>query len=258
MIKTSDVIEFLPLEFASWLECHSFFSNIPVVVLEVGNIATELAAKQSVMTIKNGKRGAAVVIPQLLADDLYPNLAFGPMKLRPAFFVYEVPELNHDANGTLKSARRIAREIVKVVKPLRLIGLATDMVPDSPAIEPLNIPKVEGEKKFVGYQVNFTCEEADDEPLSQVATPLFEKNPLDSTQLVMTCDTPGAQIWFTTDDTLPVPTDKKPSSTATLYSTPVQVPEFGFTVRALAVKEGAVASSPNRAGVTLTEITNER
>ncbi len=258
MIKTADVIDLLPTELAAWLECHSFFSTITIVVIETGNIASEVAAKQAMIAMKNGRRGACVVIPQLVADDMYANVAFGPMKLRPAFNVYEVPELNNDANGTQKSARRIAREIVKVVKPLRLIGLVTDMVAETPTIEPLNIARAEGEKKIVGYQVNFSCEEADDEPLSQVATPLFSKDPDDAAQLVLTSETEGAQIWYTTDDTLPVPTDKQASSTAQLYGSPIAVPETGFTIRALAWKEGSVTSCPNRAIINLIEIINER
>ena len=103
MIRAIDVIDLLPGELAARLQCDPFFADIPVIVVESGNVATELARKQAVITEKSGKRGVAVIVLQCLADDTDANVNFGPMILRPAFQVVEQVELNNDPNGTGKS-----------------------------------------------------------------------------------------------------------------------------------------------------------
>jgi hypothetical protein len=46
-----------------------------------------------------------------------------------------------DANGTGKSARKVARRLVQIFKSTRLDGLTTDWECDKPALEPLNLKK---------------------------------------------------------------------------------------------------------------------
>jgi hypothetical protein len=251
MITALDTIDLLPGELAAALESDPFFADIPVVVVEKGNVLSEVAKRTAVITAKGGKRGVSVFVLQVIGDDEMPNVNFSPMTLRPAFQVVENVELNTDANGTGKSARRVARKIRDVIKALRLVGLTTDFVPDRPAIEPITLAK-ELSENVVVYQVNFLTYEADSEAISQCEMPQIAAFEADTPQIQLTCGTEGAQIWYTTDDSFPTPTDRAGNSTAQLYGTPIDVPVVGFIIRCMAVKEGLIGSPVNRAHVDYT------
>jgi len=241
-IGALDVIDRLPFELQARLEADEYFGDIPVVVAEEGNVAQELARKQAVITEKSGKRGVAVVVLQVLADDPYPNVAFGSLALRPAFQVVENVELNRDANGTGKSARQVARRIRDVIKPLRLAGLTTEFAPDRPCIEPVEIA---GELGGVvkAYQVNFITYEADSEAVEMVSEPQFGQ---EGGAFTLSCATAGAEIWYSTDDSYPAP--GRPGSAK--YEGPVSV-SGELTVRAAAFKAGLIGSSVARATIEI-------
>jgi hypothetical protein len=257
MINAIDVIDLLPGELAARLECDPFFSDIPVVVAEKGNIAAETARKQAVITARNGKRGVAVIVLQMVADDDEPEIDFGSMLLKPAFQVVENVELNNDSSGTGKSARKVARRIRDVVKCLRLVGLTTDFNAGRNCIEPVSLSADLG-ANVVAYQVNFTTYEADAESISQVSTPQFAEDAGSSPAVDLLCATVGAQVWYTLDDTFPAPPDSVQGSTAQLYSSPIPIPPQGFTIRAAAYLSGFVASQVNRAAVNVEEIINQQ
>jgi hypothetical protein len=242
MIETLDIIDRLPFELQARLEGDDFFSDIPVVVAEEGNIKLELGRKQAVITAKSGHRGVAVVVLQVVADDDFPNLQFGPMTVFPAFQVIENVELNRGANGTQKSARKVARRIRDVIKCAGMIGLVKNMQADKPAIEPVDLGAELGDQ-VKGYQVNFKCLEASAQDLAQVAIPQFA--PVQGqAQFTITCETAGASIYYTVDDSYP-------TRAAALYAGPVGIPEAGLTVRACGYKAGMVASWVNRGTISL-------
>jgi hypothetical protein len=95
---TYNVIDKLPYELRDRLAADDFFAAIPVVVADKGNVKAQIAAKQAVVTSRVGKRGVAVVVLQIVADDPTNELATGPLLLRAAFQVVENVELNNDAN----------------------------------------------------------------------------------------------------------------------------------------------------------------
>lgn len=254
MINAIDVIDRLPYELQAALECDPFFADIPVVVAEKGNIKLEMEKKAAVITKKGGKRGVAVIILQMVADDTYPELSFGAMRLNPAFQIIESVELNNDESGTGKSARKVARRIRDVIKPLRLVGLTTDFVAEQNCIEAITIAD-DMAKKLVAYQVNFYTFENDSERISQVSMPQYS---LVNGQLQLTSGTDGADIYYTTDDTFPGSPDIIAGSTAKLFSGPIDVPAGGFTVRAAAFLEGYIASQVNRAAVFPDHIENQQ
>lgn len=247
-IKAIDTIDALPNEMAAAIACDPWFADIPIVVAEKGNVTRTIAERQSAITEKGGKRGVAVIILQIIGEDEYPNVNFGPMALRVAFQIVENVELNNDPAGTGKSARKVARKLRDVIKPLRLMGLTTDFIPDKPNIEPVTLAEELG-KNIVAYQVNFVTYENDDEEISQCATPLFADAGTGTPQIAITSETEGAQVWFTTDDSFPTPTSANPNSTAQLYGVPVDIPETGAYFRAIAIKDGMVASQVNRAWI---------
>jgi hypothetical protein len=240
-----DVIDKLPTELQARLEADAFFADIPVIVADKGNVKLEMERRQSAITEKGGRRGVAVIVLQLVTDDDYPEVTFGPHTLRPAFQIVENTELNNDERGTRKSCRRVARKIHQIIKPLVLHGYATVFTADSPAIEPVNLASELGDK-LVAMQANFVTHEFDTEQLSQVATPEFAAGSGDVPELVMTCATEDAEIWYSTDGSYPAP--NRPGSIQ--YATPIAIPLAGFTVRACAYKADMVASEVFRAAIS--------
>lgn len=247
MIKSLDIIDRLPYELAAALEADAFFADIPVIVAEAGNVRLEMERKQALITSKSGHRGVAVIVLQMVGDDDAPEVTFGPMLLRPAFQVIENVEFNNDANGTRKSHRRVARRIVQVIKALGLIGMTTDFTADKPCIEPVNLEPDLG-ALVKASQVNFKTYEADTEELSQVATPQVTAFPDTTPKFQIACATDGAEIWWSADDSFTAPG----RAGAQLYTSPVDIPPGGLTVRAAAYKDGMVGSRVNRVMVMVT------
>ena len=197
----------------------------------------------------------AVLVLQIVADDDFPNLGFGPMTLRPAFQVIENVELNRDTNGTHKSARKVARRIRDVVKVCGMQGLVASIQTDKPCIEPVNLGEEMG-KLLKGYQVNFKCFEIPDKNMSQVQTPVFRSlmpagtSPGSSSaafQVVIDCATPEATIFYTLDDSYP----REGNPQAHVYADPIDVPVSGFILRACGYGAGMIASWVNRAEIVV-------
>ena len=245
-MKVTDILDRLPFELAARLESDPFFADIPVVVAVKGNLSQEYLQQQSVITEKSGKRGACVIVLQIAADDIYEGLPGGPMKLKPAFQVVENVELNNDDDGTKKSARKIARHIIKNVKLAGFRGLVQALKCAKPAIEPVDLKDM-GEQ-FVAEQVNFECQEFSDEPFNYCLPPVLTAGPAGN-QVSLASNTPGADLWYTTDDSFPYPGDKTrfPGSTSQLYAAPLTVvPGQPVVIRACAFLTGYIASSVER------------
>ena len=258
-MNAEDIIDLLPAEFAARLQCDPFFANIPVVVFEKGNLATEIAKAQAVITEANGKHGLAVIIPQLIANDLSNNLQFGPMTLFLTFQVIENVEQNNKAEtGTGISARKCARKIRDVIKNCNLIGLVQNMETQNPCIEPITIK--DQADNYVIYQVNFKCLEVSQQVITQVQMPTIAASGTPTAPtFTLACATPGAQIWYTVDDSPVYNGDQTvyPGSTAVQYTAPVPlVPGTPVTVRFAAFPSqglavaGQIASAVNRFTIT--------
>ncbi len=251
LIKAIDTIDQLPGELAARLAADDYFVDIPVVVADPGNVLAQIAAMTAVVTEKTGKRGVAVIVLQMTADDDFPEVTFGPLTLKPAFQIVEVPELNRDTNGTGKSWRKVARRIRDVICSAQFTGLVSELVADKPCIEPVQFANSKESQvalggNAIGGQVTFSCREIDDEQLHQCSMPLFSPSGAGQS-IIMTCATVGAVIWFTSDGSFPGPN----TVGAQVYSDPVAVPNDGFTVRAAAYMPGWIASAINRADITI-------
>lgn len=235
-----DLIDRLPYEFAARLEADEYFSDIPVIIAEDGNVEAELARKTAQLKSKGGKRGVAVIVLPTLADDEHPNIEFGPLTYYPAFQVVENVGLNRDANGTKKPARRVARRIVKVVKSAGMSLLVADLRPDRPCIEST---EVDGLKVV---QVNFRCLEVVENQETKVDAPKFTGDTANGT-LSITCPTEGATIFYTLDWSYPRPSNDQ----ALEFVQPIQIPATGMLIRACAYKAGSIASWVAAARVTI-------
>lgn len=235
MIKAIDVIDLLPDELAAALQSDPFFDDITVVVAERGNVLKTIQEKQSIVSSKGGKWGVAVVVVQLVADDELPEVAFGSLKLRPAFHVLEQPTQNNSKTGTGKSARKVARKIRDIIKPLALAGLCTEFIFERECILPLQLPV----ENLVGYEINCHTYECDTEKIDQVAAPQFVIAE-DGSSVTLTCATAGATIYYTLDDSFPAPAAKVPGSTAVaaMSGAVIPLPQPFIALRAMAVRSG--------------------
>ena len=249
-MKNIDIIDLVPPWQANCLRTNKFFCDIAVVVFEEGNIAAAVAKAQAVIQETSGKRGVAVIVPQVTADDYSSNLQFGPMKLKLSFIVIENVELNNDEFGTGKSARKVARKIRDVMKTQTYIGVVANLTTSTPCIEPMAVKDLD--ERFVMYLVNFECLEVGQEQMTAVQPPVIAvgTNP---PQFILSCPTPGAAIWFTLDDTFPFngTSADYPESTAQLFvaGQPVNIPVGGCTLSARAYLDGDtnISSGINRA-----------
>ena len=258
-MNADEIIDRLPRELAARLESDPFFNDIPVVVADAGNVKVEMERKQAVAMEKSGKRGAAVIVLQLSANDANPSLAFGPMKLFPGFQVIEDVEMNNDEDGTKKSHRRIARKIRDIIKPAQFIGFIQDMRAGTPCIAPVDLSEIASALK--GSQVNFECLEVSTQQQTLVELPAIGQVPGNPPQFTLTCATPGADIWYTLDDSYPWPGTKDDgfaASKSVKYCGPVALPAAASILRACAYvfAEGYVASGVIRS--TLVAVPNQQ
>jgi hypothetical protein len=239
MTSSLEIIDRLPYELAARLEADPFFIDIPVVVFEEGNIKAEMDRKQALVTTKTGRRGVAVIVLQVVADDPYPDVMFNPLLLHPAFQVVELVELNRDPNGTGKSARKVARRIRDLLKIFGMYGVAKTMIADEPCIEPVKLADELG-KSVKAYQVNFRCLEDHDELLNQCSRPTFQ---VTGATLELLSETADAEIYYTIEGdpaecvgarTYP----SKQNPLAHLYNTALPIPDAGFIIRACAYPAG--------------------
>ncbi len=241
-----EILERLPHELKAALEADSyFFSDIPIVVADEGNIEATIKQRMAVLTQTQKKIGVAVVVLQVLATDLKPGVRMGPMNLYPAFQVIELPEVNRGPEGTQKPARRVARRIVTTIKGFYLADFITDMRPDNPSIEPVDAGQVLG-SNVISYLVNFECLEQMETVPKQVEPPRFA---MDGQTIVVSCATENAEIYFTLDDSSPLPKDIKADTTATLYAVPIPITAAGY-IRARAFRHGWLPSGVSRAQIT--------
>jgi hypothetical protein len=251
MITTLDIIDLLPGELKARLDADEFFEDIPVVVAEQGNVAAMIAERQAVLSRKTDKRGVAVIVLQIVADDeIRPQ--FGPLVLRPAFQVVENLELNRDASGTGKSARRVCRRMRDIFKGGHIPGLVIDLQADKPFIEPVNLGKEMG-GLINAYQQNWRCLEKQTDSLQQAQMPQFVSL-APAAQFAITCPTENATIFYTTDESYPAAGN--PTATEYAIGEPIDIPipagggPATVTVRACAYVPGMIASWVNRKTLT--------
>jgi hypothetical protein len=197
-MKAIDIIDMVPPWQRACLVTDPFFDDIAVVVFEEGNIGDAIARAQSVITETEGKRGVAVIVPQVTADDYSNNLQFGPMAYKLSFIVIENVEMNNDAAGTHKSARKVARKIRDVMKCQNYQGVIANLTTAKPCIEPIAVKDVD--EKFVMYGVNFECLEVSQEAMTALQPPIVSSN---GAAFALASSTPNSEVWFTLDDTFP-------------------------------------------------------
>jgi len=244
-MTTREIIKRLPYELAARLSAAPGFDVTPIVVADEGNVLATISQRQAALQAKGGKLGVTIVVCQMLIEDEHPNLQFGPMVFKPSFQVIEQRELNLGKNGTCISCREWCRMIVDVFKNVPFPGFVSGLEADKELLTGVEVP--ERMANTIAYQVNFRCMEISLESRGQVQQPQFADV---ANAVSITCPTAGADIWYTTDDSYPVPKSIVPTSTAQQYRDPVAVPQGGFILRAVAYGPPLVASICARGQVT--------
>jgi hypothetical protein len=253
-MKNEQIIARLPYILSYCLITNAYFDDIVVVVAEKGNLARQIEQAQALISEKQGKRGIAVIVLQVVGDDMSNTLQFGPMNFYPAFQVIENVELNHDDNGTRKPALAVARKIRDVIKTFNFIGVIQDMRTAKPCILPEDMSELGA--STVSYSVHFQCVETGLTQMTAVQLPQIFYTP---TQFNLACPTAGAEIWYTLDETFPFngTADDYPEangtgkpSTAQLFvaGQPVNIPPGGcyLTCRAYLDGDNYIASGVQR------------
>jgi len=196
-MNIDDIIENLPALLAARLEADPFFHDIPVVVADKGNVRVQMEAKAAVAMEKSGKRGAAVIVLQLEADDILESQPGGPLLLKPKFQTLENVELNDDEDGTGKSHRKIARRIILIMKATLFDGLVDSIKCDKPCLIPTDLTDIA--PNLVGSQVNFTAQEFSGQQIRWCLPPAIATVPgSNPPQFTITSPTPGAEVWYVT------------------------------------------------------------
>ena len=241
-LQAQDVLEVLPYELAARLAADDYFTDITVVVAREGDVRSEAEKLQAYLQAKNGKRGIAVIVLQVDAEDPYPELEIGPLKLMVTFQVIEQVELNRGKEGTGKSARQVARRVQLVTKTAQFPGLVESLLCPTRSIYEVSPPKET--RNVVMLHVDFECYEADfRNPVKQVSS-IGVDQVSQPGYFILSCSTPGATIVYTLDGSSPVllTPDGSQNPGAQVYSEPVAIPNTFPAFRACGYLKGMLAS----------------
>ena len=217
------------------IEADSYFADINVFA-EVSEQSEELLKNPvAVLQDKAGKQGVCVIVEEPEGTDEHPNVQAGPLTFVLSCLVLEHTPTNRDTanGGTGKAALAVARRLHRVLKHYTPEGLANNLIPLRPSILPLEVAK-----GIVRYMVRFTAQEADDAPNLKVASPQITYA---GGMATITCATPTATIWYTTDETHP----RSGNPNALQYAAPFAVDALDF-IRAVGYRTGWVASNATR------------
>lgn len=214
-----------------------FFIDIPVFSERNADITNDAANALAIITEKNSKIGAALVVQSPIASDNLPEVTFGPLDVIASFLVLTDPLYNDGANGTQKDALTIARRIYKIFKHTSAQGIYSAMIPEERPFEPVPSPLAP-----VAYEIRFRTREIDPTIDTKVAMPTITPAGGTAPQTVtLATVTAGASIYYTLDGSHPW----SGNEAATLYAAPFDV-EAAATLRAGAFKSGSIASNINQ------------
>ena len=244
-ILARDIPDRLPAFIEAVLLGDSFYSDVPVVIVDPTDTEQRILEKTGPLLAKAGSCGVVLfILPvEVVSEDNFKEAGTGPLRLHINFQTWELKARKELAAGNTKSAYSIARHTFALMKGRTFGGLAKLFVSDAPVIE--RVPPPEG-KAIRGWQVNFTAQEDDGFVTPKVERVVFAPASGAATTVAITTSTSGASIYYTTDGTPPSPTN------GTLYTAPITVPVGGFTLFAQGTKADHFPSSMVSATFTKT------
>lgn len=214
------------------------FSRIrPREAAEAAGIQTTLDKALSGLIQRNGRQGVSCIIGMPVVEDLQSNTRALRGRLVIPLDVME----NIVLNNTGASCEEHAWEMARLLQHMTF-------VPWSPLVgEPrLMTPRPEAVlNKTVVYRVEFGSEIVA-RVKEKVADPSVTPN--EDGTITLSCSTPGAAIYSTTDGSFPGPGN----AAASLYATPLTLVGSGvFSLRAAAFKSGMACSNAVMAEISV-------
>jgi hypothetical protein len=195
---------------------------------EVLNIQTKINNTLAGLSVRNGKRGCAVIVGMPELRDVNPNLRNVKGDLVLVLSVIENPIINEGADGTGFTAESLAW-LLATTLPQTNLAPGGQIIADKELVTPM--PEAVMEKR-IEYRVTLRMLSHSD-AVEKVATPGVS---LADNTLTLSCATSGAAIYVTFDGSYPGPGNPA----AEIYTVPITDPTG--TLRAAAHHE-AMASS---------------
>jgi len=139
------------------------------------------------------------------------------------------------ADDATPAALEIAEKVALLLTAWKSTASGCLLAPDKPTLVPTLCYDANG-RVMAGvdaWSVNFTTSGAAAHEIPQCATPEITE---DAGLVTITCATPGAAVFYSTNGKLPAP------RTGTIYTGPFATPDQGMTIRALAWLAGYLPS----------------
>ena len=241
-----DIAGNLQIDAAGRLASEPFFSDVVILEEDKGIISSDVETALGVFNEQSGKKIGAVVVARHIVIAGTRSEALGPdVNARLVFDVITLPVVNMTDLGTQKRADVIAMRILNALHRYFSGHTGCTLFSGANPVQPINdLP--EGN---VGYRVtletDFRLNYAD-----KVATPTLSLN--DDGDIVMTCATAGAVIYYTLDESYPGPANAE----AETYATPLDV-TGRMVIRMGATKADVLPSDTAFVVVNLQVITTE-
>ena len=219
----------LQLDCEARLKADPYFDDIAIILQRKGVTEKDIERLLNVQKGRGGKVGACVLVLIPGADAIDPDLPGPRLGLVQSFVVLVHPTINAGSTGTGKDAEDIAERVLQLFHQVHF-GYGAVLVGGQAAIQVNDT--FDG---LVGQQVNL---ETYGGPiaLAKVAVPAITASATTAPATVtITCATAGAAIRYTTDGSLPTPTN------GTDYTAPF-AQATAATIRATATKLGALQS----------------
>jgi hypothetical protein len=172
----------------------NYFQDVPVLLNEKGIIPSDVENAIKVFITKQNKSGAAVVVdrPSRIVNTPEPS---GPQfQVQIPVVVVEFPLTNRTPSGTNKSIESITSEIMHLVHGWRPNPSIGQIWCGEDAVSP-----IVGNDRMIASQVLFRSHMRFASP-SRVALPVITGS---GTSFSITCNTPDASIYYTTDGSYP-------------------------------------------------------
>ena len=169
-----------------------FFTNIPVITENIGDI--ENAIQTAI-----AKLGVCAIVVTPTATTSFPD-TLSPYfdNIRIIVRVVEKVLLNRSAHGTNKSASDVAEMVAALLHNYEPTGVSENLFLDNPSITIAN----SGATGLLSYDVRLKTAAGFELTIDKVATPVID---LAAGTMRLSCATPGAAIWYTTDGSSPTP-----------------------------------------------------